>query len=1042
MSNSPFTIYNASAGSGKTYTLAKAYLKILLGSNNPLEFKHVLAITFTNKAVGEMKERIVTMLKSFSAMEKGDAPNPMLKDICFELSKTEDEIKSKSKTILKNLLHNYGAFEVTTIDAFTHRLIRTFAHDLKLSLNFEVELDQERLLNEAVDKLISKAGIDQELTNTLVKFAIEKTNEDKSWDISYDFNNISGVLLKENDLYELEKIKGKTLSDFKVLKKTIKKELSAAEAKLRATASNALNLIEASGLSHNDFSSKYLPNYFLKLESGSTHINYGAKWQDNLIEGNSLYPKRISEDIASIINNIQPALAKAFISSKAILYEVKFLKSALQNLTPYSVLNLIGQELNRLKIDQNVMLISEFNTIISKEIRNQPTPFIYEKIGERFNHYFIDEFQDTSQLQWQNLVPLLDNALSSGKGSSMIVGDAKQSIYRWRGSNPEQFISLYQGDNQPFHTGSKILNLATNYRSSENIVDFNNSFFTHLGRTFFNNDDYGLLYNKAGQEAHLKTKGYVGLKFLDIKKEDSRDEKYVYQVLETVNQCLSRGYDYKDLCIITRKRKEGVLIAQYLSENEIPITSSETLLLKNSPKVRFLLTMLRLLLKPSSNQLKIEILEFLAHRQGIEDKHEFYRKHLSENLDVFLSSLFAQDVRIRTSSLLQLSLYELVEQFIGLFELNKVSDAYLQFFLDEVLGFVQSQQSDIASFIRYFEAKEDKLSVVVSNNINAVQIMTIHKSKGLEFPIVIFPFADLDIYREMSPKLWFPVDKQRYNDFDNLLINFNKDVGYYRDPGSNLYEQHRQQLVLDNINLLYVVMTRPETELYVISRMDFTSKGDPNLNTFSGLFISYLKYKNLWIDSKENYSFGEREQAKSSTASVPSEILHLISNQKESNNLKIVTKASLLWDSNHQEAIERGNLIHLILSKIKTARDLDFAFNELKISGDISENSAGILKPLVEKVIFHPELTGYFKDTYEIFNEHDILLESGKLIRPDRININSKNEVTIIDFKTGSKKSHHQEQLNFYAEVISQMDFSVIKKLIIYINDSIEIIEV
>jgi ATP-dependent exoDNAse (exonuclease V) beta subunit len=1040
--DSPFTIYNASAGSGKTYTLAKAYLKILLGSNNPLEFKHVLAITFTNKAVGEMKDRIVSMLKTFSSIEKDNEPHPMLKDICLELSKTEDQIKSQSKIILKNLLHNYGAFEVTTIDAFTHRLIRTFAHDLRLPLNFEVELDQERLLNEAVDKLISKAGIDQELTNTLVKFAIEKTNEDKSWDISYDLNNISGVLLKENDLYELEKIKGKTLSDFKILKRRIKKELDAAEAKLRTTASSALSLIEESGLNHDDFSSKYLPNYFLKLESGSTNINYGAKWQDNLIEGNPLYPKRVSEAVASIINEIQPQLTNAFTSSKTNLYEVKFLKSALQNLTPYSVLNLIGQELNQLKINQNVMLISEFNTIISKEIRNQPTPFIYERIGERFNHYFVDEFQDTSQLQWQNLIPLLDNTLSSGRGSSMIVGDAKQSIYRWRGSDPEQFISLYQGDNQPFHTGSKILNLATNYRSSENIVDFNNSFFTHLGHAFFSNDNHGQLYNKAGQDAYLKTKGYVRLRFLDIKKEDSRDEKYVYEVLETVSKCLSRGYDYKDICIITRKRKEGVAIAQYLSENEIPITSSETLLLKNSPKVKFLLTLLKLLLKPSANQLKIEALEFLAHRQGIEDKHEFYIRHLSENLDVFLSDLCAQDVNIKTNSLLQLSLYELVEQIIGLFELNKVSDAYLQFFLDEVLGFVQSKQSDIASFIRYFEAKEDKLSVVVSSDINAVQIMTIHKSKGLEFPIVIFPFADLDIYREMSPKLWFPVDKQRYNGFDNLLINFNKDVENYRAPGPNLYEKHRQQLVLDNINLLYVVMTRPETELYVISKRDFTSKGDTNPNTFSGLFISYLISKNLWVDSEENYSFGEQHQVKSKTPSVPSEILHLISNQKESNNLKIVTKASLLWDSSQQEAIERGNLIHLILSKINTKGDLDFAFNELKISGDINENSARLLRPLVEKVVFHPELTEYFEDDYEVFNEHDILLESGKLIRPDRINLNSKNEVTIIDYKTGSKKSHHQEQINYYDEVLNQMDFIVIKKMIIYINDSIEIIEV
>ncbi|OZV70924.1 UvrD-helicase domain-containing protein [Winogradskyella aurantia] len=1042
MSETTFKIFNASAGSGKTYTLTKAYLKLLFQSDNYTEFKNILAITFTNKAVGEMKARIILMLKVFSTHDLGEEIHPMMIAICEELSVTEEFLKTKSSHILKHIVHNYGAFEISTIDGFTHRVIRTFAHDLHLPVNFEVELDQDRLLTEAVDALIAKAGTDKTLTDTLVDFAIEKTDDDKSWDISYDFNKIAKLLVNENDIIELEKLEGKSLEDFKDLKKDVYKRIKSIETAIINSSSEILTLIEESGLQFDDFSRKSLPNHFLNLKNGRTDLSFESNWQTDLIEGQPLYPKRVSDYIVSTIESLQPQLAESFNYTKSLVLDLKFLKSIYRNITPLSVLNAIQNELNQIKNQQNKILISEFNQIISKEIKDQPTPFIYERLGEKFRHYFIDEFQDTSKMQWENLVPLLDNAISGPNGSAMLVGDAKQAIYRWRGGDPEQFIELYNKNNNPFFVEAVVENLDTNYRSAKAIVEFNNSFFKFLGETFFENRDYAELYESAPQHSNLKSPGYVDLTFLGIKKEDDTTELYVNAVLETIKQCQANGYDLSDICVITRKRKEGVAIAEYLSDNGINITSSETLLLKNSEKVSALHSTLKLLLQPQNDILKIEVLSFIANIQGIEDKHAFYEIHLKKDLNAFFKSLNRIDIHFNGDLLLQMPLYELVEYLIRAFKLENTSDAFLQFYLDTVLEFTQTQNSDISAFVSYFEEQQDKLSVVLPDHLNAVQIMTIHKSKGLEFPIVIFPFADLDIYKELSPKVWFPVDKNVYNTFESLLLNYNKDVEHFKEIGKQIYMEHTSQLQLDNINLLYVVLTRAVEQLYIISKKDLDSKGLPNSKTFSGLFISYLQHKGSWLDSELHYSFGEMPIKKEESEALEARQLKLISTPKESHNLSIITKSGLLWDTQQEQAIEKGNLIHLILSKIKSEDDIGFAFEELISSGDLNAQTLESTQRVVKELIRHPELTHYFNTTYEVYNERDIITKTGEILRPDRLNIDAQNNVVIIDYKTGEKQAHHKSQINAYQTVLEAMNLTITKKLLIYINEPIEVIEV
>lgn len=1042
-SNSTYRIYNASAGSGKTFTLAKSYIKILVQSQNYDQFKSILAITFTNKAVGEMKARIIDMLKLFSQEKSLKAPHPMFIAICEELSISPESLQNKSKHILKHIVHSYGAFDISTIDGFTHRIIRTFAHDLKLPINFEVELDQERLLNEAVDSLIAKAGTSSELTNILVDFAIEKADDDKSWDISYDFNKIAKLLLSENDLSAIETLKDKTLDDFKLLKTSLKKEIATLENDLLKIADAALILIEECGLEYDDFSRKSLPNYFENLISRQFNVKFDSSWQNDLIEGNSLYPKRVSETIASTIESIQPNLAEAFLKTKTLILELKLKKGFYRNITPLSVLNAIQNELNKIKDEQNKLLISEFNKIISQEIKNQPTPFIYERLGEKFKHYFIDEFQDTSKMQWENLVPLLDNSLSASKGSVMLVGDAKQAIYRWRGGEAEQFINLYNKAKNPFQVGAEVLSLDTNYRSAREIINFNNGFFKFLSENYFNNPHYAELYRNSSQNTNSEIEGYVNFEFLDISKEDDINEVYANKVLNTIKQCQSSGYSLGDICVIVRKRKEGVAIANYLSDNGVKITSSETLLLINSDTVNFLDSFLRLLLQPTNDSLKIEILSFIANQHNIVDKHHFFTSHLKSSIEAFFKSLEAIDVFINKNELLRMPLYELVEHLIRTFKLYNTSDAYLLFYLDVVLEFTQKQNSDLAAFISYFDKKKDSLSVVSPQNRDAVEIMTIHKSKGLEFPVVIFPFADLNIYRELEPKTWFPVDKDNYNGFETLLLNYNKDLEHFGEVGEHIYNEHQSQLELDNLNLLYVTLTRAVEELYVISKKDVNSKGVVGENTYSGMFISYLQALGRWSDNQSTYSFGNRIKRPEEPKEIDNTaVLKFISVPKEDHNLNILTKSGQLWDTKQERAIERGNLVHLILSKIKTSQDLDFAIDDLLVSGDITDSEKEALRNLALGVIEHPKLKRYYTDEFKTYNETDIITSAGQLLRPDRINIGPSNEATIIDYKTGEQSVAHKSQLESYSSILETMSYKVKHKFIVYINEHVDIIEV
>ncbi len=1032
MSHHPFKIYNASAGSGKTHTLTKEYLKIVL--SRPHVFGQILAITFTNKAVNEMKQRILKSLYEFSKTSRLEDASLLFIDSMTELNFNQKTLQQKAKKTLKDILHNYGFFDISTIDKFTHRLIRTFAKDLKLAQNFEVVLDTDLLLGEAVDQLIEKVGQDKKLTKVLLEFALDKISDDKSWDISFDLNKVGKLLFNETHSEHLKKMKGRKIEDFLELQKLTKKQITENRACLTQNASKALELIEYQGLVPEDFKSGYFPKFMMKIESGTLRFDFGASWKKNF-ENTPLYIKSCPDQTKVLLDSLHPQFTNIFNSIKNLFHHTLLLFNIYKNLVPLTVLNAIHNEVKAIQTDKGQLSISEFNTIISAEIKNQPAPFIYERLGEKYRHYFIDEFQDTSELQWNNLVPLISNALESEdlqgqSGSLFIVGDAKQAIYRWRGGKAEQFLNLVNTQEIPFMISPEVHDLPSNYRSHEEIIKFNNDFFTTTS-PMLNNPLYSGLFEKGNQQKYTTKKGgHVQLTFVDEEIREDLDAIYCQNVLNNIETILNKKYAYNDIAILVRDNKHGVILADFLSQNNIPTVSPDSLLVSNSKKVQFLINLLHFSTHQDDLEASYDLLYFLSAQQS--DKHSFISDHL-KYLTGFLKDNYEFDVSI----LKQKSVYDGLEYAIGKFDLIIHSDAYLTFLMDIVLEVEQKEGAGIFTFLSYWEKKKEKHSISAPNSMNAVQIMSIHKSKGLEFPIVIFPYANSNIYKEIDPKIWLAVNPQEFNGFEEVLISKKNEVLEYNEEAAKAFDEEHHKLELDAFNILYVALTRAVKGLYIISQKGKTSKETNKPSHYSDVFIHYLKERNLWDETNRTYTFGQlsinatKENSNSSEKSIPYQY-----SNKESPSFKIMTKAGLLWDTQKEVALSRGNLIHYLMGLIETEEDVEKVFDRLQQNGTIDKKETIALKAKVYGVINNPKLKQYFSKGVFVKNEKDIITETGEILRPDRIVIQGSN-ATIIDYKTGKGNVKYKYQLNKYALALETMGYTIESKIIAYINDKV-----
>jgi ATP-dependent exoDNAse (exonuclease V) beta subunit len=1049
-----FQVYSASAGSGKTFTLVKEYLKILLTSDNTYKFQQILAVTFTNKAAGEMKARVIENLHTFSTTEKND----MLSVICEETNLTEAVIFSRSQAVLNAIMQNYSAFGIMTIDSFTHKLIRTFAYDLHLPLNFEVEMDAESLLNDAVDVVISKIGSDKKLTDLLVNYSLQKLEDDKAWDISLELKSFAKIILNETDATNLKSLQKISIDEFTLLKEELQKENKQLEADFLRIGEKGLQIINENGLEHNEFSYSELPNHFKKLIKLKylkvDDLKFEGRLNTTIEENKNFFTAKCNANSKQIIESITSVLKELYDESKK-LYAQKYARYILNNLIvegliPLAVLNYINNAMQDLKAENNILLNAEFNRLIGDTIKNEPAPFIYERIGEKFRYYFIDEMQDTSELQWQNLIPLIDHAISSEnelgeQGKLLLVGDAKQSIYRWRGGKSEQFIALSSEEknkkNNPFYVEKGLCSLETNFRSYSEIINFNNSFFRNSAQFLTNTSYRNLFFDGNSQNFNKKTGGYVQISFVEENEEDD-DKKLIYpkKVAEII-QNLDPAFQKNDVCVLVRKKDHGIALAKYLSENGIEIISSETLLLKNNEKVTFIINLLYVIENPSYKEYKIKLLYFLHEFFNLEEeKHEFLSRFIHLSTVEFFSALKKYGLHFNVDEFQQIPFYESIEYIIRSFNLAKESDSNIQFFLDVVFEFQQKKQVSVGAFLEFWELKKDKFSIVAPEAENAVRIMTIHKAKGLEFPVVIFPY-DIEVYRQINPKVWYSDDQ--LGNIKQFFLNYGNKLNYLGEQGKQLFDQRKEELELDNFNLLYVTLTRAVEQLYVITEDKTGGKDADTIKNTSDLFIQFLKKSALWSPEKREYDFGNPMRMPFSKKEESNTTIQqsFIGNSWKNHQISIVANSSLLWDSDQGKAIVYGNLLHEMLSKIKTKNDIDEVMNQYLFKGEITIEEQKELTVILKKIIYHEELSLYFEQNNLVFTEREILTLDKQIVIPDRL-IFDGNNVTIIDYKTGKSEEKHRHQIISYAMALENLNFRVEKKLLIYITDEILIEEV
>jgi ATP-dependent exoDNAse (exonuclease V) beta subunit len=1049
-----FTVYRSSAGSGKTFTLVKEYLKIALTDTQdpPKLFRRILAITFTNKAAAEMKDRIIRALKDLSSDDHSAIPSgsrTLLDTLIRETGFSPDVLRERAGSVLKAILHNYSDFAIGTIDSFVHKVVRSFAFDLRLPANFEIELDAGKLLGEAVQILISKIGEDEALTQALIEFTESKAQEERSWHIEEDLNILARELLQEEGARHIEKLKGLKIPDFISIRKKMQGALRTFEASVSAKASEAFGLIQSRQLSHGVFfyKDKGIGRYFEKLSQSKNNEFSPNSYVVKTIEEDKWTSKDASPSDIAAIDSIKGRLSELYhgiqedIQKNLPAYRLYQLLS--RNMYALAVLNEIEKVLDEYKNENAILHISEFNKLIAEIVFNEPVPFIYERLGERYSNYLIDEFQDTSILQWQNLLPLIDNALSEEQ-FTMIVGDGKQAIYRWRGGDVSQFADLplireYQ-ENPVIREREASLKrhylpqyLGSNYRSKTEIIAFNNDLYTKLSGTL--PDDYRRIYEQLAQKGNpLNTGGCVSLEFYGGDKTE-RQLAHQSRVLELTQSLRNEGYAFSDIAILTRTNREGNAMASFLIRQGIAVLSNDSLLLRNSALVNFLSAALDSLHNPDNEIARAEIMLFLSRKENSPSLQADLA--VAKSPAAFHRWMKEKEYPFFPNQLLKLPLYQLCEELLRIFGLENSPDPYLIFFLDEILAFSNGRDSSLAGWLIHWEDKKDKVSATVPEGMDAVHILTVHRSKGLEYPVVILPFNDSNP-KPGKDSFWLSLDDPLIPEFPSGMVSNNKAL---KDTAfSDVYTEEQYRTQLDNLNLLYVATTRPEERLYILAsswKDDAKPGGD-----FSEMLAWYLHEAGQRPDEKGRLMMGT---ALPRTAS-PKEL------QKESvglsdfisagwqDRIRIRSAAREAWSEEQLKKQDTGVLIHTVLSRIQTAEDMEAALFSVHAEGLINSEQMDEIRILLLALMNHETLKPLFAKGVRARNEAEILVAKGGAFRPDRI-IYAGDRTVILDYKTGKETPSHHEQVENYASILKEMGEKNVEKYLVY-TDEMNVVKV
>ncbi|MCY7350612.1 MAG: UvrD-helicase domain-containing protein [Cytophagaceae bacterium] len=1097
-----FKIYSSSAGSGKTYTLAKEYLKLALmddperGEFNPGYFRRILAVTFTNDAAHEMKQRILTYLRGFAHFtdlpdaERGKIAK-LRADVLKELNEqpnqthlSEFDLSQRALHTFGRMLHHYTDVAVGTIDSFTQRVATAFAEELNLPANFEVSLDQETLLEAAVQNLLAKAGHEDfaDLTEALREFADDKVdNGSNPSRLSIDLVDFGSVLLQEHRHDTLERLRNLRPADYSLLRQRLTGFLTRMDEEMRTQALVALKLIEEKGLVVEDFyyGKTGIFSFFKKWAEApdfeKTELGVNArktldedKWQGTKIsQFNRDALDSIKDQLRLCAENLQATHQQH--QAKYILF--RQMSSLLQQLT---LLGHLREEIAQLQKDTAQVHLSNFGKAILNVVLNDPMPFVYERLGERYHHILIDEFQDTSTTQWTNFLPLVSNGLAGGY-FSLAVGDGKQAIYGWRGGEMQQIVHLHsrkldlllppvtdarhgilRDHYLPLQLGLKPEVLATNFRSCAEIIDFNNDFFrTTLESKQAEFPLLGSVYQTYLQEIppDARRGGQVQIDFLEPDAE-ADEAPMLTRLLALIHEAMAAGYTLRDVAVLCRFNKDAKQIAGFLKEKGFAVVSTDSLLLRFSEPVNFVLALLRVLHAPDQTLHRYEAL-YLFHRLVLEKEPDqetteaIQRAVSNPDPQAFFGHLAVHKYFLDGFALQQAGLYELTEKLIVTFRLfdHSTDVAYLFRLLDVVLDFGNKQSAHLSDFLRFWDEKKDKLSIQVPAGAEAITVTSVHKAKGLEYPVVLVPYADWTTAVRTGSTLWGELDDVAYEEFD-----FGTDeIGVARrlvtapfryakvlnlTVLSGQYQREEEKTFIENVNMLYVALTRPTDRLYLIAKLDKKS-GLPNPKTVGNLLYEYLKAKGEWQMDRYCYCLtcGQNKPAGGPLkAGKEVFIIETVISHDRTDRVRLRRLAEKLFDlQNAEKSRERGNKFRAALAKVKTEADVPRALDALVRDGWLTPGETPELRRSMEFLIGHAQIKPLFAEGLRVEIQKEILVPPDEMLRPDRV-VWLTDRVVVVNFKTGVPNEKHSNQLRRYAELFRQMGHPHVEVLLVYLK--------
>ncbi|MDG1775873.1 MAG: UvrD-helicase domain-containing protein [Crocinitomicaceae bacterium] len=1027
----PLQILNASAGSGKTYQLVKTFIQLLITEkNNTTGFANVIAMTFTNKAALEMRERIIVALDRISHLH--DLKDSDLKkslqltgDIAEALHITNNDVQDRCKRVLVNILHQYEDFHVMTIDKFNLRLIKAFGRDLDLPNDFEVVLDEAALIEQVVDDLLNQLGKEnsETLSSLVMSYAKANIDEGDKWSFKTELVKFSAILRDEKNSGSIEQLSEMDFSpeqfrrlmhskkqfdaQFLVHTNVLKLEVDSAalDQELlpgKSTTLNAiLKVIGFSGFSKEPpFSEAFIKNLSIELKP------------------KQVYPQSIKDKIQTLITFWEENL-NAYTS----------LALFLKNFFNMALLQLMSEALKKVRQDEQLIRISEFNELISTLIKGENTPFIYERLGNKFHHFLLDEFQDTSRLQWLNLVPLVKESMSQNN-KNLIVGDPKQSIYRFKNGIAEQFVALpkiYNPEKDPhisaqsdyFEQMGELSELKDNWRSSPIIVRLNETFFSDL-RTDLP-PATAAFYNSVHQTPKSTINGKVEI----ISAPGNKSvEELAPQIIDWIEGCRSDGFKLGEICLLGGTNKECNQWALTLDSAGYKVVSTDSLLINRSLKVQLTIAFLRRRLNPSGESEMKQFAElffrvtsgsyndYQSFTYELKDKHGKTRRRFDDKR--FLANHFGGSKKFFFK---HENLYDLIQQFYAIVGFNELEDPYLHHLADLSFDYGLSKGPNLRAFLKDYDTKKNTIAVQVPESDDAIQVMTIHKSKGLEFPVVILPKVNFS--NEVKSQFLIPID--------DYIIYKSPTSKEHLDVLKNVYDTEYMQITADNVNRCYVAMTRPIERLYISNFF----KG----NHFGARFHKALEKNKdaTLIDDilTLSYSDGERSAQKQSSRNSGVFPPKNVSDHLWFPDISLQDNKDLMNPTFLSKEMQFGVQFHYLASIIENKNDIDKLLTAAIQEGTVSQHNLDELNEKLNVLFENNEYEALFKGATRILNEQAFIVNETTVLRPDKI-ILKLDETIIIDYKTGVPKPEDEKQVREYRLTLADMDYPNVKGYLFY----------